>query len=62
MSPEEPTTEQLRAVFAERAEREAEQASDAPEDAERRAHARRADKASYLEEKLAEQEASERGE
>ena len=61
MSPEEPTTEQLRAIFSERAEREAEQADVAADDAERRAHARRSEKAEYLKEKLAEQEESERG-
>jgi hypothetical protein len=60
MSPEEPTTEQLRAIFAERAGEEAERAEDASEDEAQRAHARRAEKASYLEEKLAEQAEADR--
>jgi hypothetical protein len=55
MVPDEPTTDRLRAVFAERAGQEAARADEADEPAERRAHARRADKAAYLEGKLAEQ-------
>lgn len=52
----EPTTQELRALQRDRstAEREAEQA--ATGDAEARAHRRRAEKAAYLEERLAEQE------
>ena len=61
MTPDEPTTEQLRAEFAARAEDEAARAEEAGEPAERRAHARRADKAAYLEEKLAEQADADRG-
>jgi len=62
MSPEEHTTEELRAVFAERAGDEADRADAADEEAERRTHARRSDKAAYLKDKLAEQaEADERG-
>ena len=52
-------TEQLRAVFSERAEREAAEADDAVEPEAERTHARRAQKAQYLEEKLAEQAKSE---
>ena len=59
MTPE-PDTERLRAVFAERADQEAEAAEEAPEEAAQRAHARRAQKASYLEEKLAEQAEADR--
>jgi hypothetical protein len=62
MSPEEHTTEELRAVFAEREDDEAARAETAEEEAERRTHARRSDKAAYLKDKLAEQaEADERG-
>ena len=57
---EEPTTEQLRAIQSDRAHREEQQASEAEEAAERRTHARRADKAAYLRDKLAEQAESER--
>jgi hypothetical protein len=59
MTPE-PDTERLRAVFAERADQEAEAAEEAPEEAAQRTHARRAQKASYLEEKLAEQAEADR--
>ncbi|HEU4657606.1 MAG TPA: hypothetical protein VFR97_08780 [Capillimicrobium sp.] len=57
---DEPTTEQLRAIQGDRARREAEQAQEAEGSAERRTHQRRADKAAYLRDKLAEQEESER--
>jgi hypothetical protein len=57
---EEPTTEQLRAIQSDRARREGEQARDAEEEADERTHARRADKAAYLRDKLAEQAESER--
>lgn len=60
MSPEEPTTQELRALFSERAESEAERAETAEEEAARLAAERRSQKASYLEDKLAEQEESER--
>jgi hypothetical protein len=51
-----PTTEELRAVQRDReaSERDAEQG--APTEAAQRAHRRRADKAAYLEQRLAEQE------
>ncbi|TML99086.1 MAG: hypothetical protein E6G10_20675 [Actinobacteria bacterium] len=61
MVPEEPTPEERRAEFAERAEDEAARADEAEEPAERRAHARRAEKAAYLEDKLAEQAEADRG-
>jgi hypothetical protein len=59
MTPDEPKTEQLRAIFSERAEDEAERADDAEGEPERRTHARRSDKAAYLKEKLDERAASE---
>ena len=55
MSPDEPTTEELKAVQVDRERTERELAEDAHEDAARRAHKRRADKASYLAGKLDEQ-------
>jgi hypothetical protein len=55
MSPDEPTTEELKAVQVDRERTERELAKDAEEDADERAHARRADKASYLADKLDEQ-------
>jgi len=59
MSPDEPTTQELKTIFAARAAEEAERAEDAEGEPERRTHARRFEKASYLEEKLAEQAESE---
>ena len=56
MGEHEPTTQELRAVQREREVREREAADDAASGAEERAHERRADKAAYLERKLAEQE------
>jgi hypothetical protein len=53
--PDEPTTEQLRAVQRERAADERERVEDSATEAEERAHKRRAAKAEYLAEKLAEQ-------
>jgi len=53
-------TERLRAVFAERAEEEAEAADEADEPAAERTHGRRADKAAYLKDKLAEQAEADR--
>jgi hypothetical protein len=53
--PQEPTTEQLRAVQIERAQDEREHLDDSATEAEERAHQRRAAKAEYLAEKLAEQ-------
>ena len=51
-----PTTQELRAVQQQRAENEREAADDAPTEEAELAHGRRADKAAYLEERLAEQE------
>ena len=59
MSADEPTTERLRALQAEREQRERERQSTASEPAEERAARRRADKAAYLKEKLEEQARSE---
>ena len=53
------TTQQLRDIFAERADAESEQAEVAEEDEGVRAHARRAEKAAYLKEKLEEKADSE---
>jgi hypothetical protein len=55
---QEPTTQELRAVQRSRAATEREAADDAPTEEAERAHERRADKAAYLEERLAEQERS----
>ena len=54
-----PTTQELRAVQRDRELTEREAARDAATEAGERAHERRAEKASYLEEKLAEQQRSE---
>jgi hypothetical protein len=59
MTPDEPTTQELRSIFAERASEEAERAEEADGEPERRTHARRSEKAAYLEEKLTEQAESE---
>jgi hypothetical protein len=59
MTPDEPTTQELRAIFSARADEEAERAGDAEGEPERRTHERRSQKAAYLEDKLAEQEESE---
>jgi hypothetical protein len=56
---DEPTTQELKAVQASRAEDEARRADDAAEPDEERAHARRADKAAYLRDRLAEAERAE---
>ncbi|HEV2814706.1 MAG TPA: hypothetical protein VGW10_15735 [Solirubrobacteraceae bacterium] len=56
-----PSTEELRAVQAEREEAEREMAERAPDPREERTHERRADRAAYLREKLDEQAESERG-
>lgn len=53
-----PPTEELRAIQADREAAEREQAGEAPTPDEERAHARRADKAAYLREKLDEQQRS----
>jgi hypothetical protein len=55
----EPTTQELRAVQRKKESAEREAAREAPTESAERAHERRADKASYLQEKLAEQEQSE---
>ena len=61
MSPErEEETGELRREQAARRSVEAERAATTEQPAERRQHARRADKAAYLEEKLAERERAER--
>jgi hypothetical protein len=55
----EPTTQELRAVQRSRETTERQAAQDAPTEEAERAHDRRADKAAYLEERLAEQQRSE---
>jgi len=57
----EPTTQELKAVQAERADDESQRAADADQPDEARAHERRADKAKYLRDRLAEAERSEAG-
>lgn len=57
---DDPTTEQLRAVQADREVEERERAEHAPTDTEQLAAVRRADKAAYLKDKLNEQADSER--
>ena len=59
MPDDEPTTQELKAVQAERADEEARRADESERDAEVRAHERRADKAAYLRDRLAEAERSE---
>jgi hypothetical protein len=54
-APDDPTTQQLRAVQAEREQQERERAEQAPTDTEQLAAVRRADKAAYLKDKLDEQ-------
>ena len=56
-----PTTEELRAVQAEREKAERELADRAPDPRDERAHERRAERAAYLREKLDEQAESDRG-
>jgi hypothetical protein len=58
----EPTTQELRTVQREREVKERDAARDAPTEEGERAHDRRADKAAYLERKLAEQEHALEGE
>jgi hypothetical protein len=53
--PEEPTTQQLRAVQSDREAEERQRAEHASTDTEQLAAVRRADKAAYLKEKLDEQ-------
>ena len=57
---DEPTTQELRVEQASRATRERAAAADAESEAAEHAHERRADKAAYLRDKLAEAEQSER--
>ena len=54
-----PTTQQLRAIQRDREATERDAIEDAPTEEVERTHERRADKAAYLEEKLAEAERSE---
>jgi len=58
--PDEADTEQLRAVQAERVQEEARRADESADAEEQRAHGRRADKAAYLRDRLAEQAESQR--
>jgi hypothetical protein len=59
MPDDEPSTEQLQSAQLRRELSEREQAREASDDTEQLAHARRAEKASYLLEKLEERERSE---
>jgi IS5 family transposase len=59
MPGEEPSTEQLQAVQVERVREEMDAADRAPDADETAQHVRRADKASYLRDKLAERRESE---
>jgi hypothetical protein len=59
-APDEPTTEELRAVQAEREQAELRRAAQASTDPDQRAAERRAEKAGYLKNKLDEQAASDR--
>ena len=54
-----PTTQQLRAIQRDREATERESGKEAPTEEVERTHERRADKAAYLEEKLAEAQRSE---
>jgi hypothetical protein len=56
---DEPTTQELKALQATRASEEARRAGEAARPDEARAHTRRADKAAYLRDRLAEAERSE---
>ena len=58
--PDHPSTEELRAVQAEREETERNLAETAPDEPAERTHDRRAERAAYLREKLDEQAESER--
>ena len=59
MPEDEPTTQELKAVQSGRAEDERRRAADADQPDEARAHKRRAEKAAYLRDRLAEAERSE---
>lgn len=56
--PDKPEIERLRGVQDQRAKQEDEEAKQASEPAERRAHERRADKAAYLRDRLDDQAAA----
>jgi hypothetical protein len=58
---DEPTTQELEVEVRERELSERRAAAEAPEPDERRTHTRRAEKAGYLRERLAERAESERG-
>ncbi len=58
-APDDPTTQQLRAIQSEREQEERERAEQAQTDTEQLAAVRRADKAGYLKDKLDEQAESE---
>lgn len=60
MSGEEPSTEQLRTVQGQRAREESSAAALSPDEDEAAQHTRRAEKAEYLRDKLAERSESER--
>lgn len=60
MGDPDPSTAELRAVQAGRADEEREAAGEARTEDEERRHERRAEKAAYLERKLAEQERADR--
>lgn len=53
--PDPTNTERMRATQERRVRQESEEADQAPDEEERQAHARRADKAAYLRDKLAQQ-------
>jgi hypothetical protein len=57
---DDPSTEELRAVQAEREEAERELAEQSPDEREEHTHERRADRAAYLREKLDEQAEADR--
>ena len=59
MPDDEPTTQELKTAQAERAENESRRAEEADKPDEAQAHERRADKAAYLRDRLAEAERSE---
>ena len=60
--PDNPSTEELRAVQARREEVERERAEETPDPTDELTHVRRADRAAYLRDKLDEQAQSEKGE
>ena len=60
-SPDQPSTEELRAVQIEKESTEREMAERAPDPLEERTHERRAERAAYLREKLEEQAEADEG-